>query len=80
MDSAPIRTGAGERCLERERLLRDWTECVRRLAKLLEEHPATMKSSESNLAGFEEQIRLARAAETEACRAYHRHVDSHDCV
>jgi hypothetical protein len=39
-----------------------------------------MENSESNSAAFEEQIRLAKVAETEACRAYHRHVNSHDCV
>jgi hypothetical protein len=80
VNSASERTKAGERCPERERLLRDWTACVRQMAKLLEEHPATMKSSESNLAGFAEQIRLARAAEVEACRKYYRHVNTHDCV
>jgi hypothetical protein len=48
--------------------MRDWTQCGPRIAKLFDEHPATMKSSESISDGFEEQIRLAKAAETEACR------------
>jgi hypothetical protein len=45
MDGAPIRTRAGEQCLERERLLSDWTECGCRLAKLFEEYPATPEST-----------------------------------
>jgi hypothetical protein len=53
MDSAPVGTGVGERCPERERHLREWTECGRRIAKLFEEHPVAMKSSEPNSAGFE---------------------------
>jgi hypothetical protein len=51
-----------------------------RIAKLFEEHPVATEDTESSSAGFEEQIRLAKAAETEACRAYHRHANSHDCV
>ncbi len=47
--------------------MREWTQCVRRLAKLLDEHLAAMKKGAADLAGFEDQIRLARAAETEAC-------------
>jgi hypothetical protein len=52
----------------------------RRIAKLFEEHPVATEDTESSSAGFEQQIRLAKAAETEACRSYHRHVNSHDCV
>ena len=70
-----------ERCQEREGLLSQWTQCARRLTKLLlDEQLATIQGRAPSLAGFEEQIRLARAAETEAYRAYHLHVDSHDCV
>jgi hypothetical protein len=65
-------------CSERERLLREWSQCGSRIAKLFEEHPVTMMSGEST--HLAEQLRLAKAAETEACRAYHRHVISHDCV
>ena len=69
---APAGIEVGERCSERQRLWGEWTECGRRLAKLFDEHPVAMKNSESSLASFEEQIRLAKAAETEACRAYLR--------
>ena len=80
MDSAPPRTEPTEQCPERERLLREWTQCVRRLAQLLDEHLAAIKKGPVDLAGFEDQIRLARAAETEACRKYFGHVNTHDCV
>jgi hypothetical protein len=79
MDSDPLKEVA-EQCQERGRLLREWTHCGRRVASFFDDHPVTMKSSESNSAGFEEQIRLAKAAETEAYRAYYRHVNVHDCV
>ncbi len=69
-----------ERCLEREKLLLEWTQCSRRLGKLLDEHLATIKSRAPNSAGFEDQIRLARASETEACRKYFGHVNTHGCV
>jgi hypothetical protein len=65
----------GERCKEREMLLREWTQCGRRIAKLFDEHPAA-----PNLPLFEEQIRLARAEETDACRKYYRHTNTHNCV
>ncbi len=65
---------------ERERLLREWTQCGRRLARLLDEQLATMKRRAPSLARFEDQIRLARAAETEACRKYFGHVNTHNCV
>jgi len=44
-----------ERCLEREKLLLEWTQCSRRLGKLLDEHLATIKSRAPNSAGFEDQ-------------------------
>ncbi len=69
-----------EQCPERERLLREWTWCGRRFAKLLDEHHAAVKRSAADLAVFEEQIRLARAAETEACRKYFGHVKTHECA
>ena len=78
VDSA--RTETGERCPERERLLREWTQCGRRLSKLLDEQLAAVKGQTPSLAGFEDQIRLARAAETEACRKYFGHLNTHDCV
>ena len=80
MDSVRLRTETGEQWQERERLLREWTQCGRRVAKLFDEHPATMNSSKSNSAGFEEQIRRAMAAETEACLAYYQHANSHNGV
>jgi hypothetical protein len=65
-----------QQCQERERLLREWTQCGRRLTKLLDEQLATIKSSVSNLDGFEDQIWLARSAETEARSQYFSHVDT----
>lgn len=70
-----------ERCPERERLLREWTRCDRLVGKLLDEHlAATVKGRTTNFTAFEEQIRLAKAAETEACRAYYSHVIMHRCA
>jgi hypothetical protein len=68
-----------EQCQERERLLREWTQCGRRLTKLLDEQLATIKSRASNLEGFEDQIWLARAAEIKARSQYFGHVDTHCC-
>ncbi len=34
--------------------MREWTQCVRRLAKLLDEHLAAMKKGAADLAGFED--------------------------
>jgi hypothetical protein len=76
----PERQNRLKQCPERERLMREWTQCVRRLAKLLDEHLAAMKRGAADLAGFEHQNRLARAAETEACRKYFGHVNTHGCV
>ncbi len=80
MDSAPPRTEGAERCLERERLLREWTRCGRRLAKLLDEHLAAVKRRKTNFTEFQEQIRLARTAEVEPCRKYYGHVNTHGCA
>ena len=55
-----------ERCPERELLLSQWTDCSSRVKKLLDEQLAAAKTSAQSFAGFEEQIRLARAAEIEA--------------
>ena len=79
VDSAHV-TEVAEQCQERERLLREWTLCGRRLTKVLDEQLTAMKSKTLSLARFEEQIRLARAAETEACRKYFGHVNTHGCV
>jgi hypothetical protein len=65
---------------EREQLLGEWTQCGRRLSNILDEQLAAIKGNVPSLAGFEEQIRLARAAETEACRKYFGHVNTHGCV
>jgi hypothetical protein len=65
-----------ERCPERERLLWHWTDCSTSVTKLLDEQLAAMKSSAPSFAGFEDQIRLARGAETEACRKYFGHVNT----
>jgi hypothetical protein len=47
----------------------------------LDEHlAAAVKGQTTNFRAFEEQIRLARAAETEACRKYYGHVNLHGCV
>lgn len=69
-----------EMCQEHERLLSHWRDCAERVTKLLHEQLAAMRSSAASLMGFEDQIRLARAAETEACRKYLGHVNMHSCV
>ena len=68
------------RCPEREQLLSKWAECSRRVTKRLDEQLAAAKKSPQSGAGFLEQIRLARNAESEACRAYYGHVNTHNCV
>jgi hypothetical protein len=72
------------RCSEREQLLSHWIDCAKRLRRLLEEQLAaiktSMKTDASGAAGFEDQIRLARAGEVEACRKYFGHVNTHNCV
>jgi hypothetical protein len=79
MDSAPVKPEVGERCPERERLMQVWTDCSSRVRKLLDERFAATTGGAPRPT-IEEQIRLARAAEVDACRAYFRHVNSHDCV
>lgn len=69
-----------ERCSEQERLLSLWTDRSNRVTNLLHDQLDAMKSSTGVFAGFEDQIRLARAAETEACRKYLSHVNIHSCV
>jgi hypothetical protein len=68
------------RCQVRERLLREWTDCSNRLMRLQGEEFAAMRKGGSAPASFAEEIRVAKAADTEACRAYHRHVNEHGCV
>ena len=80
LNSAPVRTKVIARCHERERLLLAWTDSSRRLTKLLDEQLTAIKSSAPSFAGLEDQIRLARAAETEACLRYFGHVNTHECV
>jgi hypothetical protein len=67
-------------CFERERLLSRWIDCAKRLRKLLDEQLAALKSYASSSAGFEDQIRLARTDQVEACRKYFEHVNAHNCV
>jgi hypothetical protein len=78
--STPVGTRMIAQCPERERLLSQWADSSNRLTKILDEQLAAMKSSAPSFAGFEDQIRLARAAETEACRKYFAHVNTHGCV
>ena len=68
------------KCPERELLLSEWSEASRRLTKLLDQQLAATKSDAHSFASFEDQIRLARAVETEACRKYFGHVNTHNCV
>jgi hypothetical protein len=41
---------------------------------------AAMRKGGSVSASFAEKIRVAKAADTEACLAYHQHVIKHECV
>ena len=68
-----------EKCLERKQLLSQWTDCSSRVKKLLDEQRAATKMSEQSFTSFEEQIRMARAAEIEARRTYFDHVNTHGC-
>ena len=68
-----------ERCTEREVLLSQWTDCSSRVKRLLDAQLAATKISAQSFASFEEQIRLARAAEIEARRTYFDHVNTHGC-
>jgi hypothetical protein len=67
------------RCLERERLLREWSDCSNRLMRLQDDEFAAMRKGGSLSASFAERIRIAKAEDTEACRAY-QHVFRHECV
>jgi hypothetical protein len=75
---------AAARCSERERLLSHWLDSAKRLRALLEEQldslQAVINPGESKAAYFEDQIRLARAGEVDACRKYFGHVNRHECV
>jgi hypothetical protein len=75
-----VKPEVSERCPERELLLKIWTDCSTRVRELLDERCAATRISAPRPAGLEDQIPLARAAEVEACRAYFRHVNSHDCA
>ena len=77
MDSEPR---VAERCPERERLLREWIECTKTVRKLQDEQLTAFRTADPRLSTFAEKIRLARTTDVEACRAYYRHVDKHDCV
>jgi hypothetical protein len=68
------------RCPDRECLLREWTDCSNRLMRLQSEEFAAMENGQSVAASFAERIRVAKAADIEACRAYHQHVNEHGCV
>jgi len=78
--SAPLRPDRREQCQQRERLLREWTECSNRLMTLQGEEFAAMRTGGSISASFVEKIRVAKAADIEACRTYHQHVNMHGCV
>ena len=69
-----------ETCSERERLLSKWTESSRHLARVQDKELAAIKNVDASLAGFNEQIRLSKTQEIEACRAYCFHVSQHECV
>lgn len=79
MGSPPSGIGLFARCVERERLLQAWTDCSNRVMRLQSEELAAIKNAGTVSAGFAEKIRLARAADVEACRAYHQHVHDHGC-
>lgn len=68
-----------ERCPERELLLSQWTDCSSCVKKLQDDQRAATKISARGFASFEDQIRLARAAEIEARRTYFEHVNTHGC-
>jgi hypothetical protein len=68
------------RCLEREQLLRQWTDYSTRVTKLADAQLAATKAKPSSSAGFEARIRVARAGEVEASCKYFGHVKTHECV
>jgi hypothetical protein len=67
-------------CQERVRLVREWTDCSNRLMTLQGEEFAAMRKGGSVSASFAERIRVAKMADTEACREYYLHVNEHGCV
>ena len=80
MDSTRVRADVREQCPERERLLREWTDCSNRLMRLQGEEFAAMRKTGLAPARFAGKIRIAKAADVEASRAYHQHVITHGCV
>jgi hypothetical protein len=80
MGSARVRADVREPCPKRDQLLREWTDCSNRLMTLQREEFAAMRKGGSVSASFAEKIRIAKAADIEACRAYHQHVNTHGCV
>jgi hypothetical protein len=70
-----------EPCPKRDQLLREWTDCSNRLMRLQGAEFAAMRTTGGSApASFAEKIRIAKAADIEACRAYHQHVNTHGCV
>ena len=67
-------------CPERERLLREWMERSKSLRKLQDKQFVAFRNTDPGLATFDEKIRLARATDVQACRAYYNHVARHGCV
>jgi hypothetical protein len=69
-----------QQCPERKRLVREWTDCSNRLSKLEDEKLAAIRNANPDLISFEAKLRVAKAADVEACRAHHQHVNEHECV
>jgi len=67
-------------CEERERLLKEWMDCLIRLRLLQGQELASLKMNDPDYRNFESRIQIARAADVEACRAYCQHVDQHECL
>ena len=78
--SAPVRPDRREQCQQRERLLREWTDCSNRLMTLQGEEFSAMRTGGSISGSFVEKIRIAKGADVESCCAYHQHVNMHHCV
>ena len=70
----------GLQCQERMRLLSEWADCSNRLMRLQGEDFAAMRKASSVSARFAMGIGVAKAADIEACRVYHKHVMAHGCV
>jgi hypothetical protein len=64
---------------ERERLLSQWTDSSNRLTRILDEQLAAIRNADPGFANLADEIRMAKNAEIEACRAYYDHVEGH-CV